>query len=66
MSESCINDEMPECKFVNGPIKDDIALHKKIVITKTQMKTQTNLSTTSINNCKTMLLEPLKHQTILT
>ena len=20
---------MPECKFVNGPIKDDIALHKK-------------------------------------
>ena len=29
MSESCINDEMPECKFVNGPIKDDIALHKK-------------------------------------
>ena len=29
MSESCINDEMPECKCANGPIKGDIALHKK-------------------------------------
>ena len=28
--ESCINDEIPECKCVNDPIKDDIALHKKI------------------------------------
>ena len=30
MSESCINDEIPECKCVNGPIKSDIALCKKI------------------------------------
>ena len=28
--ESCINDEIPECKCVNDPIKDDIALHEKI------------------------------------
>ena len=28
MSESCINDEIPECKCVNGPIKSDIALYK--------------------------------------
>ena len=39
--ESCINDEIPECKCVNDPIKDDIALHKKITITKTQMRAQT-------------------------
>ena len=30
MSESCINDEIPACKCVNGPIKSDIALCKKI------------------------------------
>ena len=42
MYESCINDEIPEFKCVNGPIKSDIALHKKkTIITKTQMKTQT-------------------------
>ena len=29
MSESCINDEIPVCKCFNGPIKSDIALHKK-------------------------------------
>ena len=29
MSESCIDDETSECKCVNGPTKDDIALHKK-------------------------------------
>ena len=29
MSESCINDKIPECKCVNGTIKSDIALHKK-------------------------------------
>ena len=51
MSESCINSEIPECKYVNGTIKDDIAVHKKIVITKMQMKTL-HLWTTSINNCK--------------
>ena len=28
--ESCINDEIPECKCVNDPVKDDIALHEKI------------------------------------
>ena len=27
--KSCINDEIPECKYVNDPVKDDIALHKK-------------------------------------
>ena len=42
MYESCINDEIPEFKCVNGPMKSDIALHKKkTIITKTQMKTQT-------------------------
>ena len=30
ISESCINDDSPECKCVNGPIKSDIALYKKI------------------------------------
>ena len=29
MSEICINDEIPECKCVNGQIKGDIASHKK-------------------------------------
>ena len=29
VSESYINDEIPESKCVNGPIKDHIALHKK-------------------------------------
>ena len=42
MYESCINDEIPEFKCVNGPMKSDIALHKKkTIITKTQIKTQT-------------------------
>ena len=41
MSESCIDDEIPECECVNGPIKDDIALHKTIIINMKQMKTQT-------------------------
>ena len=42
MSEICINDEIPECKCVNGQIKSDIASHKKkIITTKTQLKTQT-------------------------
>ena len=40
MSESCINDEILECKRLNGPIKSDIAL-QKIIINKTQMKMQT-------------------------
>ena len=38
--ESCINDEIPECKCVSD-VKDDIVLHKKIFLTKTQMKAQT-------------------------
>ena len=29
MSENCINNKIPECKCENGPIKGDIALHKK-------------------------------------
>ena len=29
VSESYINDEIPESKCVNGPVKDHIALHKK-------------------------------------
>ena len=29
MYESCINDEIPEFKCVNGLMKSDIALHKK-------------------------------------
>ena len=32
MSEICINDEILKCKYVNGPVKSDIALHKKIYI----------------------------------
>ena len=28
ISDSRTNDEIPEFKCVNGPIKDDIALHK--------------------------------------
>ena len=27
MSESCLYDEIPECKYVNGPTKSDIALY---------------------------------------
>ena len=40
ISESCINDKIRECKCVNGAINDEIALHKKIIVTKTQMKPQ--------------------------
>ena len=53
ISESCINDEIPECKCVNGPIKDDIALHKKNYYNQNTDEGSNNLSTTSINNCKT-------------
>ena len=51
ISESCINDEIPECKCVNGPIEDDIALHKKINYDKNRDECSNNLST--INNYKT-------------
>ena len=52
ISESCINDEIPECKCVNGPIKDDIALHKKNYYNQNTDEGSNNLSTTSINNYK--------------
>ena len=29
MSEIFINNEILKCKYVNGPVKSDIALHKK-------------------------------------
>ena len=29
MPESCIDDEIPQCKCANGPIKVDIVVHKK-------------------------------------
>ena len=29
MTESCIADDIPICKCVNGPMKDDIAYLKK-------------------------------------
>ena len=41
MTESCIDDDIPVCKGVNGPMKDDIAYLKKKIIIETQMKTQT-------------------------
>ena len=30
ISDKWTNDEIPECKCVNGPIKDDTAVHKNI------------------------------------
>ena len=36
-----MNSGCHSCKCINGRIKSDIALHKKMIITKTQMKTQT-------------------------
>ena len=36
-----LNSGCHSCKCINGRIKSDIALHKKMIITKTQMKTQT-------------------------
>ena len=53
ISENCINDEIPECKCVNGPIKYDIALHKKNNYNQNTDEGSNNLSTTSINNYKT-------------
>ena len=53
MSESCINDEIPECKCLNGPIKSDNALHKKNDCNQNTDEDSNNLSTTSVNNCKT-------------
>ena len=53
ISDSCTNDEIPECKCVNGPIKDDIALHKNNNYNQNIDEDSNNLSTFSINNCKT-------------
>ena len=53
ISDSCTNDEIPECKCVNGPIKDDIALHKNNNYNQNTDEDSNNLSTTSINNYKT-------------
>ena len=50
--ERCINDEIPEYKCVND-VKDDIALHKKNNYNQNTDEGSNNLSTTSINNCKT-------------
>ena len=70
MSEICINDEILKCKYVNGPVKSDIALHKKkTIITKTQMKTDTiyrPLQCTIVKHLKVILLKPLIHQIIMT
>ena len=41
ISESCIIDEIPECKCVNGLIEDDIALHKKNNYNQNTDKAQT-------------------------
>ena len=49
--ESCINDEIPECKCEND-VKDDIALHKKNNYNQNTDEGSNNLSTTSINNYK--------------
>ena len=53
VSESYINDEIPESKCVNGPVKDHIALHKKNNYNQNTDEGSNNLSTTSVNNCKT-------------
>ena len=48
-----VNDKIPECKCVNGPIKDDIALHKNNNYNQNTDEDSNNLWTTSINNSKT-------------
>ena len=53
ISDSCTNDEIPECKCVNISIKDDIALHKNNNFNQNTEQDSNNLSTTSINNYKT-------------
>ena len=53
MSESFIDDEIPACKGVNGPIKDDIALLKKNYYNRNTDEDPNNVSTTSVNNCET-------------
>ena len=46
-----------ECKCINGPIKGDIALHKENNYNQNTDGGSNNLSTTSINNCKTTISE---------
>ena len=53
ISDSCTNDEIPECKYINSPIKDAIALHKNNNYNQNTEEDSNNLSTTSINNYKT-------------
>ena len=53
ISGSCTNDVIPECKCVNSPIKDDIALHKNNDYNQNTDADSNSLSTTSINNYKT-------------
>ena len=54
MSEICINDEILKCKYVNGPVKSDIALHKKKKnYNQNANEDWHNLSTTSMHNCQT-------------
>ena len=53
ISDKCTNDEIPECKCVNGPLKDDIALRKNINYNQNTDEDSNNVSTYSINNCKT-------------
>ena len=52
MTESCIDDDIPICKCVNGPMKDDIAYLKKNYNRNTD-EDSNNLSTSPVNNCKT-------------
>ena len=56
MSESCIDDEIPECPCVNGPIKVILLYIKKVKPNNYKQNTEVdsnNLSATSINNCET-------------
>ena len=53
ISDNCTNDEIPECKCVNSPIKDDIALYKNNNYNQNTDEDSNNLSSTSINNYKT-------------
>ena len=52
LSQSCINNEIPECKCVNGRIKVDIDLNKKYNYNQNTGEDSNNLSTTSIKNRK--------------
>lgn len=53
MTESCIDDDIPVCKCVNGGMKDDIAYLKKKNYNRNTNEDSNNLSTSLVNNCKT-------------